>query len=301
MARESGGSKEATELLDPRFLKKLDYLNVVAKKLYSGAIRGERESRKRGAGTLFADYRRYAMGDDLRYVDWNVYGRLQTLEVKLFEAEESLEMNLFLDLSRSMDVGAHHKGTVARRIVAALGYIGLSNLDAVRVWGLRDGLAAEEFSAKGKPATTELLRFLSPLRCGGRTDLYRAIAAAATRVRKRGVAIVISDFLDASYPKALQYLLYQKFQVYVIHVVDRLEARPEIEGLVSLVDIETGERRGVEVTPSLLLRYRRAFERRARELEQFCLLGEIGYSRVPTDVSFDVSVLRLLRRGGVLR
>ncbi|MBI1848798.1 MAG: DUF58 domain-containing protein [Planctomycetes bacterium] len=293
--------RPAADLLDPRFLKKLDYLNVVAKKLFSGAFRGERESRKRGAGTLFADYRRYAMGDDLRYVDWNVYGRLDALHVKLFEAEESLELVLLLDLSRSMDFGAHHKGTVAKRVAAALGYIGLSNLDAVRVWVLRGGAAENEFWAKGKPATTDLLRFLAPLPCEGTTDLYRATVPAVARVHKRGVAIVVSDFLDAAYAKALKFLLYQKFQVYAIHVVDRLEWRPEVEGTLRLVDLESGEHRDVEATPSLLHRYRQAFERRARELERFCLASEIGYSRVPTDVAFDVAVLRLLRKGGVLR
>jgi uncharacterized protein (DUF58 family) len=289
------------DLLDPRFLKKLDFLNVVAKKLFSGAFRGERESRKRGAGTLFADYRRYAMGDDLRYVDWNVYGRLETLHVKLFEAEESLELVLLLDLSRSMDFGLHHKGTVAKRIAAALGYIGLSNLDAVRLWALRDGAAQDEFSAKGKPATTELLRFVSPLRCSGRTDLYRGIAPAVTRVRKRGVAILISDFLDPAYSKALRFLLYQKFQVYAIHVVDRLEWRPEIEGHLRLTDVETDERLDIEVTPALVHRYRQVFDRHAREVERFCLASEIGYSRIPTDVAFDVAVLGLLRRGGILK
>jgi uncharacterized protein (DUF58 family) len=291
----------AIDLLDPRFLKKLDYLNVVAKKLFSGAFRGERESRKRGAGTLFADYRPYATGDDLRYVDWNVYGRLGALHVKLFEAEESLELVLLLDLSRSMDFGAHHKGTVAKKIAAALGYIGLSNLDAVRIWVVRDAAPGEEFWAKGKPATTDLLRFLSLLPCGGRTDLYRAIAPSVARVRKRGVAVVISDFLDRAYAKALQFLLYQKFQVHAIHIVDRQECRPELDGHVRLVDLESGSRRDVEITPTLLHRYRQVLERHGRELERFCLASEIGYSRVPTDVAFDVAVLRLLRRGGVLR
>jgi uncharacterized protein (DUF58 family) len=293
--------RAAADLLDPKFLKKLDYLNVVAKKLFSGAFRGERESRRRGAGTLFADYRRYATGDDLRYVDWNVYGRLDTLHVKLFEAEESLELLLLVDLSRSMDFGTHHKGTVAKRLAAALGYIGLSNLDAVRVWILRGGVAEDEFWAKGKPATTELLRFLAPLACGGTTELHRAIGPAVARVHKRGVAVLVSDFFDERYATALQFLLYRRFQVYAVHVVDRLDWRPDVDGAVRLVDLESGERRDVDVTPTLLHRYRQAFDRRTREIERFCLASEIGYSRVPTDVGFDVSVLRLLRKGGILR
>src|SRR5437868_4495447 len=119
------------QLLDPAFLRKIEQLSLVAKKLFTGQLKGERRSAKRGASVEFADYRNYTLGDDLRYVDWNTYARLEKLFLKLFLEEEDLHVYLLVDGSASMAFGDPAKFDYARRIAAALGYVGLANYDRV--------------------------------------------------------------------------------------------------------------------------------------------------------------------------
>src|SRR5437016_1663543 len=114
----------ASGLLEPEFLRKLERLSLVAKKVFTGQLKGERRSARRGASVEFADYRSYVLGDDLRYVDWNTYARLERLFLKLFMEEEDLHVHLLIDGSQTMAGGA--KFDYARRIAATLGYAGLT-------------------------------------------------------------------------------------------------------------------------------------------------------------------------------
>ena len=118
-------------MLDPAFLRKLERLSLVAKKVFTGQLKGERRSAKRGTSVEFADYRNYSLGDDLRYVDWNTYARLEKLFLKLFLEEEDLHVYLLVDASASMQFGEPSKFDYARRLAAALGYVGLANYDRV--------------------------------------------------------------------------------------------------------------------------------------------------------------------------
>src|SRR6476619_3074425 len=121
----------ATSLLDPEFLRKLEQLSIVSKKVFLGQLKGERRSARRGTSVEFADYRNYSLGDDLRYVDWNTFARLEKLFLKLFLEEEDLHVYLLVDGSQSMAYGAPSKFDYGRRIAASLGYIGLTNMDRV--------------------------------------------------------------------------------------------------------------------------------------------------------------------------
>src|ERR1700710_1856689 len=128
-------------LLDPAFLKKLEALSLVSKRVFSGQTKGERRSTKRGSSVEFADFREYALGDDLRSVDWKAYGRLEKLFLKLFVEEEDLSLPLLIDTSGSMEFGTPlSKADYARRIAAALGYIALSEYDRVSVTGFSENL-----------------------------------------------------------------------------------------------------------------------------------------------------------------
>src|ERR1051326_8121871 len=120
-------------ILDAAFLKKLERLSLVTKRPFAGQMKGEKRSVKRGSSIEFADYREYALGDDLRYVDWNTVARLDKMFLKLFVEEEDLYLALLLDTSQSMDFGDPKKLHYAIRLAAALGYIGLSNYDRVSV------------------------------------------------------------------------------------------------------------------------------------------------------------------------
>src|ERR1051326_1434236 len=120
-------------LFDTAFLRKLEHLHLLSRKIFKGRLKGERRSKKRGQSVEFADYRNYVTGDDLRYLDWNLFGRLERLFLKMYEEEEELRVTIFLDTSESMSFGNPAKIEYAKKIAAALGYIALCNFDTVQV------------------------------------------------------------------------------------------------------------------------------------------------------------------------
>src|SRR5579883_1186075 len=137
----------AEPILDAAFLKKLERLSLATKRPFTGQMKGEKRSLKRGTSIEFADYREYTPGDDLRYVDWNLAARMDKMFLKLFVEEEDLYLALLLDTSQSMDFGSPKKLHYAIRLAAALGYIGLSNYDRVTVQPYA--------AALGKPLPTQ--------------------------------------------------------------------------------------------------------------------------------------------------
>jgi len=281
---------------DAEFLRTLAYLDLTAKQIRAGARRGERPSHRKGTGTIFRDHRAYTRGDDPRYVDWNVYGRLGALVVKEFEVEESLDVLLYLDRSLSMDFGRPTKLAFARRIAAALGYIGLSHLDRVEVVPV-PGDEPRAFS--GKRQAPALFSHLLELEPEGEADLA---AAAERERRRRGVAVLLSDLTDPEgYRRAVEHLRARRNDVFLVHVVSPEEADPPGRGALRLVDSETGRTRDVRLTDRLAAEYREEFRRFCSRAEAFALKKEIGLARFRSDLPFGPAVLEILRRGGVLR
>lgn len=302
---------------DQAFLKKLEYLHIVAKKVFTGRLRAERRSRKTGAGIEFADHRQYTPGDDLRYLDWAVYGRMDRLLLRLFEEEEDLYIYILVDRSESMRLGATADGTplsvpgrdgriaklgYATQVAAALAYVGLSNLDRVALYAFAEGISDTLPAARGKGRIFKVFDFLSGLSPTGQTDLLAAISEFVHKTRRRGVAVVLSDFYDfAGYEEALNLLRYHRFEPAVIQIVDPREAQPALRGDLELADMETGERRQVTLTDSMCAAYARAHAEYCQTLETYCGSRGIGYLRANTDVPFEDLMLRVLREGGFLR
>src|SRR5438270_12496037 len=127
-------------LLDSQMLARLEQLELVSRKLFLGRMKGERRSPRKGQSSEFADFRPYAVGDDLRFLDWNLFARLDRLFLRLFLEEEDLHISLLLDTSLSMDFGSPTKLHYAKQVAAALGFIGLVNLDRVVVEAFNDRL-----------------------------------------------------------------------------------------------------------------------------------------------------------------
>src|SRR5437762_7332499 len=127
-------------LLDPQFLARLEQLELVSRKIFVGRMKGERLSKRKGQSVEFADYKNYVVGDDLRFLDWNLFARLDRLFIRLFLEEEDLHVYFLLDNSRSMDFGTPTKLHYAKQIAAALGFIGLVNMDRVQVEAFNDWL-----------------------------------------------------------------------------------------------------------------------------------------------------------------
>ena len=288
-------------IFDQDFLRRLEYLDVVARKILSGRLRAERISMRRGTSVEFEDYRNYSVGDDFRYLDWNIYGRLEELFLKLYKEEENLHLTVLLDTSESMRFGKPDKFTHARQVAAALAYIGMSNLDDATVQTFGADLGPATRRMRGKGQVRHLFEFLTGLPANGETDLRRSLRRFIGVQRRRGVVVVISDLYDRDgVIPALRYLKSRRHDVYVIHVVDQDEQDPPLRGDLRLVDSETGAYRDITVTDTLRRRYREAFEGHAKLVESHCRSSETGYVRALTQVPFDALVLKILKRGGLV-
>ena len=290
------------ELFDEAFLKKLEYLHVVSRKIFTGGQRAERRMRKVGSGIEFADHRRYTWGDDFRYIDWNVYGRVDKLLLRLFEEEEDLHIYLLLDCSRSMTIGAPPKLHYAMQVCAALAYVGLANLDRVAIIPFSNELQGRLPPARGKNRIFKIFEFLRGVEVGGDTNLASCMDKFVHQNKRRGLVVVISDFYDPrGFEDGLNTLRYNKFEPFVLQVYDQKEAHPALHGDLALVDCETGEVKEVTVSRSLLEAYEREHEKYCGELRDFCTGRAVPYFRTHTAIPFDELILTIFRTGGFLR
>jgi uncharacterized protein (DUF58 family) len=298
---------DAPILFDSRFLAKLEPLHLLAKKLFRGEHRAERRSRQIGSSLEFADYRNYAWGDEPRTIDWAVYARLDRLFVKLFEQERDLDVHFLVDASASMrwsQKGAEvDKFDAARRIVAAVAYIALANLDRVNVAWFQNTLGEDLGLTRGKTQFHQVLEFLRHAPASeGPTALLPSLRAFTQRMKRRGLVFVVSDFFDAKgCDEALSLLRYHQFEVHILQVVDPAELAPKVLGDLRLSECETGESAEITATEPLLAAYREAIERFLAELEAFCLRRGIGYALATTAIPFADLVLRVLRDGVMMR
>ncbi|BDI31845.1 hypothetical protein CCAX7_38960 [Capsulimonas corticalis] len=290
-------------ILEPEFLKKLEALSLVSRRAYAGLTKGERRSVKRGASIEFADYREYSSGDDLRYVDWKAYGRLDKLFLKLFIEEEDLNLHLLIDTSKSMSFGSPlTKADYARRTAAALGYIALCEYDRVSVAPFSAGLREPMSPLRGKPGIVPFFRFLeTKMPSEGETRFGDALTQYAARTTTGGIAVVISDFFDDTYQRGLKALMARNLQIVLLHVLDEDEIKPPLTGDLRLVDSETGEQGEVSISAHLLGRYEERLQKFYAELKSVSSRYGMDYVRTSTAVPFEDVILQFLRRGGLLR
>src|SRR6266516_2743282 len=162
-------------LLDPQFLARLEQLELVSRKIFLGRMKGERRSKRKGQSVEFADYRNYVIGDDLRFLDWNLFARLDRLFILLFMEEEDLHFYILLDNSLSMDFGTPSKLHFAKQLAAALGFIGLVNMDRVVIEAFNDRLTQSMPAARGRRSLWRLLDFLAKVEPAGPSDLQKSL------------------------------------------------------------------------------------------------------------------------------
>ena len=283
------------------FLKKLEYLNLIAKRMVFGRQEAQRASVKKGASIEFKDYRSYVPGDDPRTIDWAAYARLDELVIKLFRHDEELDLWILLDISGSMDFGEPNKFDQARRIAAALAYIGMCNMDSAGIVPFTSELGQGRPRLRGRAKIFDLLKFLTDLEGGGRTDLPRAAREFASRVRRPGLVVILSDFYGlADAQRALDQLRFVKHQLYVVQFASPWELDPPIRGELRLVDAESSEHEDLTISDSMLRKYHKAYENFAKDLRSYSMQYSIGYSLAQTDTPFDDFILNMLARGGLV-
>jgi len=298
-AETENGNGTPENFFDTDFLRKLERLHLIAKRLSWAGAKGEHAVSRKGFSLEFSDYRRYQRGDDLRYIDWNVYRRLERLLLKVFTAEEEMNIYLLVDTSRSMAEGKPAKIEYAKKIAAALGYIGLKNLDRVGGASFSTQIAQPLTLGRGRKQVLSLFRFLGKLSAGGQTNLRAAIHSFTNLFPHPGFVVIVSDLFDETgWRAALEELTAKRYQILVIHIVDTEETQPQAWGDVALIDVEAGRERKFFLDADLVRRFQTEMERYFNEIETVCARRRIDYLRTTTQVPFDEFVLQTLRQVG---
>ena len=294
--------RRLTELLDPDFMARLDNLDLVSRKILHGKLQGERRSKRRGQSVEFADHRPYVSGDDLRFVDWNIFARLDQLFLKLFLEELDLTVHIAMDCSLSMSLGNPAKELFARKLTAALGYIGLVNNSRVTVSTFANGIKGQIANMRGRNYLSQLAQLLLNTQCEGESDFEnscRQIAASRTGV---GIMIILSDFLfKEGFDSALRRLIGRNYDLYVIQILSRQELEPDLTGDLKLVDIEDADTSEITVSSALLGYYKRNLTAYCNELKDFCTHRGGTYSLANTADSVESLVLNYLRKIRLVR
>jgi len=295
-APETRNPKPET-FFNAEFLKKLERLRLIAKRLSWAKTGGEHASSRKGFSLEFSDYRRYQQGDDFRYVDWNIYRRLDRLLLKVFTADEEMNVYLLVDTSRSMAEGTPSKIDYAKKVAAALGYIGLKNLDRVGGASFSSALQAPLTLGRGRKQILGLFNFLSKLSCDGGTNLRSAIHSFTNLFPHPGLVVIVSDLFDpAGWRAALEELATKKYQLLVIHILDAQEINPTPWGDVALNDVESRRERRCFLDADLVRRFQAELTNYFREIERVCSSRRIDYLRTTTQIPFDEFVLQTLRQ-----
>ena len=290
------GSEKAP-LLDEEFLARCAKLVLFSRTVIQGRVRGEKRSRRRGMSTEFADHKDYTPGDDLRHLDWNIFGRLEKLFIKLFEEEEERNVFLLLDASASMQIGEPNKWRHARQIAAALGAIALSSGDRVHLRVFDEKMRPFYPALRGARSVLRLIDTLEKLPPGKGTSLGRSLRAHAAACPPGSIQILISDLLD---PQGLEDALRQvpgsRGDSWLVHLLAGSEIEPQLQGDLRLVDSELQQHVDVTLTRSVLNAYRRAVEEFRQDLRNHCQRFRIQPLEVSTAVPFDQVILEWMRQ-----
>lgn len=288
-------------LLDPKFLKQINRLQIRSENVFRGKFKGERRSLNRGASVEFADYRTYELGDDLRYIDWNVYARLDRLFLKLFNAEEDLPVFILIDNSESMDFGRPTKLECAKRIAAALSYISLISFDRVSVYTFSDQLKPIVSLMYGKAQFPKVSQAIEGIVSGGETHLTTCLQRFATETKGAGVGIIISDFWDMEgYEAGVKQLLSRNLDLTLIHLLSAEETHPRLSGELQLADAETGQSTEITVNEGALVGYTERLNAFCESLKRYCLNRGVTYIRMNHQTPIEQFVLQDLRRSGFI-
>lgn len=294
--------KTKSTLLSPELLGQLERMELVSRKIFRGRMKGERRSKRKGQSVEFADFRNYVAGDDLRFIDWNLYARLDKLFLKLFLEEEDLHFYALIDGSASMAFGDPTKFHYAKQLAAALGYIGLCRADRIKVEMLDSSAASSAPVLRGRTNLWRMLDYLEKLEPGTNVTLNDSIKSFCMRNTGKGILVLITDLMDKSgYESALKYLVSQNLDIYLIHVLSQEEIDPDITGDLRLVDCEDADFAEISVSQRLLDRYRQTLARYIQDAKDFCGRRGISYMMTSTERPVDRLVSRYLRQRGLVR
>ncbi len=287
--------------LNPTTLRKLERYSLSSRKRVSNFAKGQRRSAQKGSSINFVDYRQYVPGDDVSQLDWNVYGRLDNLVVKLFEDEQTVAIHLLVDNSKSMDWGEPNKLRMAGQLAASLGYVALSNFDKLTCTTFSDVTTGAFGPAANPREAYALFNFLDRVRGAGETDFNAVLKKYALQNRQPGIAIVISDLLSRQgFEEGLKHLMERRYEVVLLHVLAPTEVHPAIGGDMKLVDSETGNVVDITLNQRAVGLYRERYQRWTASIEKFTAKHGIVYERVESSMDLEGLLFGTFRRRGLL-
>lgn len=293
---------ESAPLLPPSLLAQLERMELVSRKIFRGRMKGERRSRRKGQSVEFADFRNYVPGDDLRFIDWNLYARLDKLFLKLFLEEEDLHFYAVIDASASMEFGDPSKFHYAKQIAAALAYVGLCRADRVKVEALGAARTNPGPVIRGRQGLWRLIEHLNSMELGMNVPLAEGVKEFCLRNSGKGILVLLSDMMDKSgYESALRYLLAQQMDVYVIQILSPEELDPDVKGDLRLVDCEDADVAEITVSRPLLDRYKRTLAAFVEGVRDYCTRRGMSYVLANSHTPIEQLVSNYLRKRGLVR
>ncbi len=290
-------------LLDPQTLAQLERLELVTRKVFRGRMKGERRSKRKGQSVEFSDFRNYVHGDDLRFLDWNLFARLDKLFLKMFLEEEDLHFYALIDASGSMDFGQPiTKLRYAQQLAAALGYVGLCRADRVKIETLGSSRRKPGPVLRGRHNLWRLLEFVESIEPGENVPLIEGVKNFCLRNTGKGILVLITDLMDKDgYDAALRFLVAQQLDVYVIHVLSAEELDPDVKGDLKLVDCEDADEAEITASRPLIEQYKRTLAGFLESAREFCSRRGMNYLMTSTEAPVPQLISRYLRQRGLVR
>ncbi len=273
-----------TSLLTKEFMNRLEALRLDIKRNVKSGYAGIRRSSAKGNSLEFSDFRDYAMGDDIRRVDWNSYGRFDKLFIKLFSEEKQSTINVFLDRSKSMDFGSVNKGIYAKLFAASIAYLTLKSADKFNVFAYDKSISLEKTNTSAKNMFPTIVKFLDELSLQGETMLNKSISSIKNHRLTEGVSFIISDFFSLDgYDEAIKILQSKGQDVILIHVLANEEVEPSLDGGVRLFDSETNEFVDIYMNYDIINKYKQSLQSFKDGIVSFCKSRNVTYHYAPTE------------------
>jgi uncharacterized protein (DUF58 family) len=293
-------AREYRNFLDPSFISKLNSLELRARLVVEGFIVGLHKSPYHGFSVEFSEHRAYMQGDNLKDVDWKVFGKTEKYFIKQYEEETNLRSYIFLDTSNSMAYTSGNnvsKLEYSLTLAAALSYLMIHQQDAV---GLT--LYSEKINKFLPPKSSraylqEILKNLANVNASEKTNTAESLSEAAEKIKRRGLVIIISDFFDEinSVLKALKHFSYKKNEVIVFQVLDPMEKTFSFGKDAIFKDLETGDE--LTTQPYQIQKaYREAMSEFTNRIKKECLNSNIDYNLLDTSDSYDKALFRYIQK-----
>jgi uncharacterized protein (DUF58 family) len=290
---------QSTRFIDPQTLTRIASLELIARTVVEGFISGLHRSPHLGFSVNFAEYRSYRPGDDIRKIDWKVYGRTDRFFVKEYEGETNTGIHLILDCSRSMTYSSRGvtKLEYGQFLAASLGYFAFKQRDAVGFISYDDDIV-DYIPARGSIGhLNTVLHAIERARAGEKTDFVNSLVKVSDRIRRRGIVVVISDLYEEPQKvmSGLRHLAFRGNDVIVFQILDPNELRFDFPDAAQFVDMET--RSEMHVIPDYIRQeYRKILQNQIAQYEKECRKDRMDFMLIDTSQPLDSALFGYLTR-----